>query len=44
MEIETKERKQLMDTKSIKLTKLKIKLNLTTLNMIIAFIYKDSVL
>lgn len=44
MEVEIKERKQLMDTKSIKLTKLKIKLNLTTLNMIIAFIYKDSVL
>lgn len=44
MEVEVKERKQLMDTKSIKLTKLKIKLNLTTLNMIIAFIYKDSVL
>ena len=44
MEIERKKRKEIIDTKAIKLQKLKIKFDITTLNMIIAFIYKDSVL
>ena len=44
MEIERYYKKQLIDTKSIILKKLKIKFDITTLDMIIAFIYKDSVL
>ena len=44
MEIERKKRKEIIDTKAIKLQKLKIKFDITTLNMSIAFIYKDSVL
>lgn len=37
-------KKNMTDIKSIKMNKLKIKFSITTLNMIIAFIYKDSVL
>lgn len=44
MEIERKTKKEIVDIKSIKLKKLKIKFDITTLDMIIAFIYKDSVL
>lgn len=44
MEIEKKLRKELIDIKSIKLKKLKIKFDITTLNMVISFIYKESVL
>lgn len=44
MEIERKPRKNILDVRSIKLQKLKIKFDITTLNMVISFIYKDSVL
>lgn len=44
MEIERKIKKEMIDIKSIKLKKLKIKFDITTLDMVIAFIYKDSVL
>ena len=44
MEIDRKVKKQIIDFKSIRLKKLKIKFDITTLNMVIAFIYKDSVL
>ena len=44
MELERRTKKEIVDIKSIKLKKLKIKFDITTLDMIIAFIYKDSVL
>jgi len=44
MEISKEQKKNLIDTSSIKLEKLKITFDLTTLNMVIAFIYKESVL
>lgn len=44
MEIERKTKKEINDIKSIKLKKLKIKFDITTLDMVIAFIYKESVL
>ena len=45
MELDRRQRKKMLtDVTSIKLQKLKITFDLTTLNMIIAFIYKDSVL
>ena len=44
MEITRKERKEIMDIKSIKLKPLQVKFDITTLDMIISFIYKDSVL
>jgi len=44
MEIERKTKKDMVDVKSIKLKKLKIKFDITTLDMVIAFIYKESVL
>ena len=45
MEIERHKKKKIpTDISSVKLQKLKINFDLTTLNMIIAFIYKDSVL
>lgn len=44
MELDRSQKKMLTDVSFIKLQKLKIKFDLTTLNMIIAFIFKDSVL
>ena len=44
MEIEKVKKNNFINVQSIKLTKLKITFNVTTLDMIIAFIYKDSVL
>lgn len=44
MENEKKLKKMLTDVRSIKLNKLKIKFDITTLDMVISFIYKDSVL
>ena len=44
MELDKKTKKFLTDVKSIKLSKIKIKFDITTLDMVIAFIYKDSVL
>lgn len=44
MEMEKIHKKDILDIKSIKLKKLKIKFDITTLDMIISFIYKPSVL
>ena len=44
MEYQEITKKNMIDVKSIRLKKLKIKFDITTLNMIIAFIYKESVL
>lgn len=44
MEKIKKQKKELLDIKSIMLKKLEIKFDITTLDMIISFIYKDSVL
>lgn len=44
MEIEPLTRKNFINVQSIKMQKLKIKFNITTLDMILAFIYKPSVL
>lgn len=42
--VEAKDYKKALDISTIKLEKLKIKFDITTLDMVIAFIYKDSVL
>ena len=44
MELDKDQKRLITDARSIKLQPLQIKFDLTTLNMVIAFIYKDSVL
>ncbi len=44
MELTKDQKRMIADVNSIKMKRLKIKFDITTLNMVIAFIYKDSVL